>query len=405
MAAVLRLHLTALFNAFMRGEAVPSLEMLNARIVVIPKEGKDHTLCANYRPISLINVDVKIFAKLLASRLGACLPALIHVDQVGFIPGREAPDNIRCTMDILQVATTGEQGAFLLSLDAEKAFDREAWPYMWEVLRRVGMGSHFLLGVRALYLAPVARVDTGGCTSDHFEIRNGTRQGCPLYLLLFALSIEPLTNYIRHQEDIRGVEVVGESYKINVRTYYTYRGQSTTFIWGGKRSRLPRSGTYLARAAGGLGAPHLTYYRAAQLAILSLVNLPVKQTRWVQLEGAMGDGCPMDMVMWLPCLHSETAHPSPAFRHSMTLWWKYRYRDGLSTPHTGLTPLFWNPEFPEGLRLRRFGWWRERGLTEVRHLTLVGKAATLAYLRESRDLSPGETFRASQLLHYVQSFQ
>ena len=60
------------------------MEALEATITIIPKEGKDSTLCSSYRPISLLNSDIKIFAKILAG---------IHADQVGFIPGREGRDH------------------------------------------------------------------------------------------------------------------------------------------------------------------------------------------------------------------------------------------------------------------------------------------------------------------------
>ncbi|XP_077349970.1 glutathione S-transferase P 1-like [Lithobates pipiens] len=59
--------------------------MLEAHIKVIPKEDKDASLVTNYRPISLINVDVKIYVKILANRLLPLLPSLISLDQLLFI--------------------------------------------------------------------------------------------------------------------------------------------------------------------------------------------------------------------------------------------------------------------------------------------------------------------------------
>lgn len=65
------------------------IDTLRAHITVIPKEGKDHAHCMNYQPISLFNVDLKIFTHILASRLQPHLQDVIHPDQAGFMPTKE----------------------------------------------------------------------------------------------------------------------------------------------------------------------------------------------------------------------------------------------------------------------------------------------------------------------------
>lgn len=61
---------------------------------MILKPNSDSTLWSNYRPISLLNLDIKLLAKILALRLNLIIGGLIHKDQVGFIPRRQASDNI-----------------------------------------------------------------------------------------------------------------------------------------------------------------------------------------------------------------------------------------------------------------------------------------------------------------------
>lgn len=63
--------------------------LLEAYITVIPKDEKDPANVASYRPISLLNVDVKLFSKILAMRLSQYIPQWVGVDQVGFVPDRE----------------------------------------------------------------------------------------------------------------------------------------------------------------------------------------------------------------------------------------------------------------------------------------------------------------------------
>lgn len=56
----------------------------NALITFILKPGKASTEHGSYRPISLLDSDTKIIAKVLAMRLERVLPAIIHGDQNGF---------------------------------------------------------------------------------------------------------------------------------------------------------------------------------------------------------------------------------------------------------------------------------------------------------------------------------
>ena len=66
-----------------------------ATISVIPKEGKDRLDCGSFRPISVLNVDYKLYTSILARRAEAVLPMLIHTDQTGFISQRQTHDSIR----------------------------------------------------------------------------------------------------------------------------------------------------------------------------------------------------------------------------------------------------------------------------------------------------------------------
>lgn len=60
-----------------------------AIITVIPKEGKEPTECSSYRPISLLNVDKKLFTSIIAKRLSYILRNTINLDQTGFVKDRK----------------------------------------------------------------------------------------------------------------------------------------------------------------------------------------------------------------------------------------------------------------------------------------------------------------------------
>uniref|UniRef100_A0A8C5MBP3 Reverse transcriptase domain-containing protein n=1 Tax=Leptobrachium leishanense TaxID=445787 RepID=A0A8C5MBP3_9ANUR len=207
-------HLVTLFNAVKGGSPFPSDSLL-ASLVVLPKPGKDLSGPSGYRPISLLNLDVKIYAKVLATRLNPLLPSLIHPDQVGFIQGRQAYENTRRAAGAIWHLEARGQPSLLLSLDAEKAFDRIEWPFLFALLERMSFPPDFCSAVRALYCNPRADVVIPGSGTSTFPIYNGTRQGCPLSPLLFALTLEPLLTHIRSSPDIQGITVQGESFKVS----------------------------------------------------------------------------------------------------------------------------------------------------------------------------------------------
>lgn len=208
-------YLRRLFNAFLQDTQIP-LEMQKSFITLIPKPDKDPSICANYRPIALLNSDLKIFTKLLSNRLNMILPSLIHKDQVGFVPLRQAGDNTRKVIDLVEVANRDGAPSMLLSLDAEKAFDRLGWPFLFATLTHMGFRGPFLRAIKHLYSNPSSQVRTPFALSTSFTVSNGTRQGCPLSPLLFALCVEPLAASIRNNLNIRGITVRDKEFKISL---------------------------------------------------------------------------------------------------------------------------------------------------------------------------------------------
>ncbi len=107
---------------------------------------------------------------------------------------------MRRLLHILDFADSHPTPCAVFSLDAEKAFDRLEWNYMWAVLQCFGFGEHFVSMIKTLYHSPAASVITGNIISPLFPLQRGTRQGCPLSPLLFCLSLEPLAQAIRKSE-------------------------------------------------------------------------------------------------------------------------------------------------------------------------------------------------------------
>lgn len=180
-----------------------------AIISVLHKEGKDPTSCEGYRPVSLLCNDLKILTNIMARRMQRHITKLIKPDQTGFIPGRQSANNIRRTLNLISCVKNKSQPAMLLSLDAQKAFDRVKWSFLYQTLANFGFHTTFIDWVKMVYKNPKSRIRVNGCCSEFFSLKRGVRQGDCLSPLLFAASIEPLAESIRQNKDIKGMRDEG----------------------------------------------------------------------------------------------------------------------------------------------------------------------------------------------------
>uniref|UniRef100_A0A3B5RAA6 Reverse transcriptase domain-containing protein n=1 Tax=Xiphophorus maculatus TaxID=8083 RepID=A0A3B5RAA6_XIPMA len=177
-----------------------------AVITLLAKKGKDPQLCSSYRPISLLNVDFKLLAKTIALRLETVLPTVVGIDQTGFVQNRNSFSNIRQLFNVIYSPPSVSTQEVVISLDAEKAFDRVEWPYLFYSIKKFGFGENFLSWIKLLYSDPYASIRTNNTQSDYFRLSRSTRQGCPLSPLLFALAIEPLAIALRCNTSIIGIK-------------------------------------------------------------------------------------------------------------------------------------------------------------------------------------------------------
>ena len=87
----------------------------------------------------------------------------------------------------------------IISIDAEKAFDKVQQPFLIKTLNKVGIEGAFLNIIKAIYERPTAKIILNGQKLRAFPIRSGTRQGCPLSPLLFNIVLEVLATAIRQE--------------------------------------------------------------------------------------------------------------------------------------------------------------------------------------------------------------
>lgn len=185
------------------GEMVESMTI--GLVSIIYKKG-DRDRLENYRPLSMLNNDYKILARVIANRIKRVIGTVVGNTQAYSIPGRDIADTVSSIRDTIQ-HMKGQGKGIVVSLDLNKAFDRVDHKYLYRVLEKMGFGQRLIGWIKRMYNRAVSRVKINGVLTDTFRLERSVRQGCPLSALLYSLSAEPLAALLAHNGDIRGIEL------------------------------------------------------------------------------------------------------------------------------------------------------------------------------------------------------
>ena len=182
-------------------------------ISVIYKKG-DKKDIANYRPISLLKLDYKIYTTILKNRMQQTLNNIKGENQTAAIKNRTILHTLSAIRDIIDISNKLDKTLSVISLDFFKAFDRLDVDFIFLALEKFGYGQKFIKMIKICYNNIQSKIKINGLLSDPFIITRGVRQGCPLSMLLYIIAAEVLTNFIIADANVKGVQIGAHEIKV-----------------------------------------------------------------------------------------------------------------------------------------------------------------------------------------------
>ena len=146
-------------------------------LLLLKKKDKDRRDIANWRPISLINVDVKIGSKAIAKRLEAVLPCIIHHNQYAYVKDRTICDAVRSIEDILDYTKRYQIEGRLISIDFKKAFDSVNRDFLFRTLLAFQFSPSFIQWIHTFYNNISSCILNNSFSTAPFDVQRGVRQG------------------------------------------------------------------------------------------------------------------------------------------------------------------------------------------------------------------------------------
>lgn len=195
----------ATFNNALSFADIPD-SWLKSSVSLLPKKPPLDTL-KNFRPISLINTDAKVFTRILSGRMISTASSIITPYQTGFVRGRFIADNGLLMKLIMEHAASSGSSSIGLLLDQEKAYDRVHPDYLRAVLLRFGYPTELVNCIDHLFFGNQLHINVNGFLSSSVRQHRGLKQGDPISPILFNLAFEPFLRSVLADTRLPGFQL------------------------------------------------------------------------------------------------------------------------------------------------------------------------------------------------------
>jgi len=158
---------------------------------LIYKKGDSKNI-KNYRPISILNTDLRWRENLMGHRMMEIADEFLSQEQMGFVKNRSLGDNVITVMLTIEQARRKEEVIAMISLDQEKAYDRVRWSWLFAVMKYMGFPDTWIKMIELTYQNPAVRFLVNKNFTDEITYLCGILQGGPISVLLYIISLQPL---------------------------------------------------------------------------------------------------------------------------------------------------------------------------------------------------------------------
>eukprot|EP00122_Pirum_gemmata_P016138 Pgem_evm1s15081 len=201
-------------------------------VILIFKKG-DRNNIANYRPITLLNTDYKLFMKILTDRIVPVLSDLISPGQSCNVPGRTISDNIKYVQTkVWAMSRNNIENLQLVNTDIKKAFDSVEWSFLFHVLENMNFPNNIIKILIIIYEKGFSMIIINGFLTKGFKKTRGVNQGDPLSPVLYVIATEVLRLRVKSLTRLNSSVYADDSIYLSSSTHMSKNILKTIQVFG-----------------------------------------------------------------------------------------------------------------------------------------------------------------------------